>query len=163
MIDVILSWSEVLIAGNVAVQRIVAAKKNQWMNKHTTSNDSEGDLNHLIGCRGEMAVAKHYNLYWPPAGGQLDVVDVGAAISVRTRTKIGDDLAILPDDNPTLPYVLVIDQCPIMRLVGWFNGGDGKREEWFLKKFRPGSDGIYFVPQRVLLPIDQLVPQRRGC
>jgi hypothetical protein len=104
-----------------------------------------------------MAVAKHLNLYWPPAGGQLGMVDVGSAIQVRTRTKIGDDLAILPDDDPALPYVLVIDQCPVMRLVGWLPGQDGKREEWFHANFRPGSAGIYFVPQRVLLPVEQLV------
>ena len=151
-----LTWSEMMIAHMVAGQRIVLNAKNGAKPKHGAPEGIAGDMIHVLSTRGEMVVAKAFNLYWSGASGDYKAVDVGGLIEVRTVPVSTHRLMLHPDDKE-LPTVLVdASRSPEFRLCGWLMGQDGKRQDWWedpTGKDRPA----FFVPHASLLPLKKLL------
>ena len=85
--------------------------------------------NHIVGCRGECAVAKVLSLPWSVQAGVLTGVDVGGKVEARTR-RMPDphgDLAFRTKDKDDLPYVLVhAHRDGQLELIGWLYGHEAR-------------------------------------
>lgn len=112
---------------------------------------------HEVGCLGECAVARGFGLEWPRAG--MYDGDVGF-YEVRTTSKPYGDLRIHTSDPPDRPYVLVVNQCPSFRLVGYYRPRWGLLPEW-RKSRRPGDGSPFWVPQSDLCGIRDFARQLR--
>lgn len=159
---VTLTWSEMMIAYQVAAQRRIMNMKKGLRGKFGAPEGDGSEELDIISTRGEMAVAKGLNLYWSGSVGDYGAVDVGGLVEVRTRTKDWHSLIIHKEDKPESPYVLVdASRQPDMRLVGWMYARDAMDEKFWSDpsgKNRPA----YFVPQDALRPMDDLVSILRG-
>lgn len=147
-----LTNSELFVAHTVAGMRIAFSFKAHLRDKFDNGDEGRGsDYHHVRGARGEIAVAKAFNLYWPPAFGEFDRVDVGDCLQVRTVDTAFKPLTIRARDKDKCPFVLVdASACPIMRLVGWIMPADARRDEW--KADPNGSKSpAHFVPRDALL------------
>lgn len=153
-----LTWSELLIAHQIAAMRRVQNMKLKTAHKYGRNdpiNLEEGS--EISAIRGEMAVAKAFNCYWMGTVGQYGVVDVGGKIEVRTVTQASHKLILHPEDKDQYPFVLVnAGSCPEVELMGWMYGKDGKDEKYWddpTKTNRPA----YFIPRSDLRPMSELV------
>lgn len=154
---VTLTWAEMQIAYMVAGQRRIMNMKKGLAGRYGAPEGEGSEELDLIAARGEMAVAKALNLFWSGTVGDYGAVDVGGLIEVRTRTKHWHALILHPDDNDALPFVLAdASNPPNIRLAGWIMAKDGKKDEFWSdpsQKNRPA----YFVEQKHLLPMEELV------
>lgn len=151
-ITVTLAWSEVMQAALVAQMRRV---QNMAAGRNARFGAERGDGwgYDIEGACGEMAVAKHFGLYWSGAVGNLRAPDVGP-LQVRTRAKPYHDLILHPSDANDDAFVLVTGLAPTFRLIGWTVGHDGKRDEYWADP--AGGRPAFFVPQAALKPIAAL-------
>lgn len=100
---------------------------------------------HIEGCLGEMALAKHLDLFWGGNFENLDADDVGR-YQVRTSDRHNNRLIIHPSDPDDRAFVLVTGVAPEYRIHGWIRAGDAKRDEWWADPSRKNRPA-YFVPQ----------------
>lgn len=106
----------------------------------------------------EMAVAKHYGLYYAGHVGRLGEVDVGGLFEVRSIARERDRLIIHESDKDALPYILVRPEPGVgVHLLGWIFAKDGKQPAYLTDPTgeRPPA---YFVPQHKLRPMEELTP-----
>jgi len=129
----------------------------------------------VLGALGEMAVAKHFGVYWNGNLGDFRAKDVGGA-QVRTTDTPNGCLIVHPPphslgfsstgretrrkgDLATDPFILVAfkwetSSFPTFWLRGWLLGGHAQRSEFWRE------DGVrspaYFVPPDQLDPIERL-------
>lgn len=152
-----LSLSEIQIAYAVAGQRAVYNMKVGAQHRHGASQGLDSDVLDIIGCRGEMAVAKALNLFWSGAVGNYSAADVGGFVEVRSAMQPGHSLILHPDDRDEAPFVLCyVTRKPEIELLGWLWGRDGKAQRYWSDpsgKNRPA----FFVPQRELRPMPELI------
>lgn len=90
---------------------------------------------HIDGCLGEMAVAKHYGLYWTGNVGNLAAKDVHR-LQVRTRPFHNWDLILhspdekqpkkYPGDDDRDTFILVTGINGYYKIQGWILCADGK-------------------------------------
>lgn len=152
--NIILEKHEVLMAAFVGAQR----RTNSMFMGATHLAGYKGDAwsNDIQGAAGEVAVAKALNKYWEGATAyDPQKCDVGGYIDVRTRSQHNYDHLIRPADKDHVPQVLVTGMVPNFVLRGWLYGGEAKREEWL--QGHGGRDPAYFVPQRCLRSIPELM------
>lgn len=119
--------------------------------------DEKGDAydRHIVGVAGEIAVARVLDKYWNGSVNTFKVgADVGDSIQVRTRRRSGYDLVVRGNDRDDDYFVLVIEQMPALKVMGWMRGGAAKEERW-LQSYGGGARA-YFVPATELRPIDML-------
>ncbi len=107
---------------------------------------------HVLGCWGELAIAKELNIPWSRSVGQYDkrIPDVGI-FHVRCRSRHFYELIIRPDDVDELfPYVLVTTEDPPadIEIRGWIRRPDARREEWW--QTHGNRPGAWFVPHYAL-------------
>lgn len=109
---------------------------------------------HIVGCVGEMAVAKALGATWT---GSVDtfktVADLGHNIQVRHRTNPSWDLIVRSNDKNDDAFVLSRGMPPgAIEVVGWIRGVEAKKEEW-LKDYGGYGKPSYFVPSSELKEI----------
>lgn len=114
----------------------------------------------IIGCLGELAVAKATNKFWSGSLGNLKAKDVGG-IQVRATDYPQGRLILHPADADDDRFVLVRIAGTECDLRGWVFGKDGKQQKYWVEndpkwpKLRPA----FFVPDESLtrFPNDQKV------
>lgn len=147
-----LDLSDMHLAAIIGVERTIDAQKSGRAGRYGKSDapDFAGDVN---GCMGEVALAKHLDMFWSGTLGNILAADVGAHLQVRTTAYRDGHLLLHQPDNDDQPFVLAVIKLPKVMLVGWSFARDGKREEFW----RPGIDRpCFFVPQQQLRPIAEL-------
>lgn len=136
--------SEMLIAGNVAVQRY-AQNLARGKPEMYGAPDRYGFQYMIDGCFGELAVAKHKNWFWNGSVGNLLAKDVGN-VQVRA-TRMEQPALILHDkDLDGDIFILVKLMANTATLCGWLYGREGKQEQYW----STGKGGVrpaYFIPE----------------
>lgn len=144
---VTLSWFEIAMAGQVALQRVLFNLERGVREKHGAVSELGGFDYHFAGCIGELATAKHCNYYWTGGVGNFTVRDVGGQLQVRARTRASYELPLHPEDKDEDIFVLahvVAASLPRVRLSGWLRGQEGKQPQ-FWKDLGNGRPA-FFVP-----------------
>lgn len=153
MIQVGLTWPEVITASFVGVQRRVLSMKRGSVPAHGYADDSQAFDQDIQAACSEMAVAKALRIYWPAVFGRIDTTDgdVGfGAIQVRSTRRDGGCLILHPEDPDEHVFVLVTGAVPHFKVHGWLRASVAKTDEfWREDTGRPA----YFVPQHRLLPV----------
>ena len=120
-------------------------KKNGWLEELTP---------HIIGCVGEMAVAKALGISWT---GSVDtfntVADLGKNLQVRHRSNPNWDLIVRTNDKSDDIFVLSRGMPPgAVEVVGWIRGSEAKDDKW-LKDVGGYGRPSYFIPAHALKEI----------
>ena len=112
---------------------------------------------HIMGCIGELAVAKVIGVSWT---GSVDTFknesDLLGGIQVRHRSNPVFDLIVRENDNDDDVFILSRGLPPgAIEIAGWMKGRDAKRKEWLRD---PGGYGrpSYFVDCAHLQPMEDL-------
>lgn len=153
MITYRLSLSEMHLASVIGLQRALDAIRNDRQGRYGADNDAGFDL-HIIGCAGELALAKHLNVFWNGAFGDLSAADVWKHYQVRATTRFETGRLLLHrEDKDDQPFVLVRARLPLVVLVGWIFGRDGKQQQyWNEQTGRP----CFFIPAHALHDMHEL-------
>lgn len=156
---VALTYAEMQLAFTVAAQRQVMNMKLGAKHKYG-ANDATGMALNMMGCAGEMAVAKGLNLFWSGSVGDYDAVDVGGKVEVRSVSRPTDCLILHPDDRDGMPFVLCYNEpgTPKFNLLGWVWGKQGKDEKFWRDPQGTGRHA-FFVPQAELFRCEELAEQ----
>jgi hypothetical protein len=162
-IRVVLSRYEIEQALFVAGQRNKSAADRELHGAHGAPEGEEGEALHVVGCLGEKAVAKHFNLYWNGSIDNNDAPDVGGLLEVRTRTKDSYDLLLRDRDKKICPYVLVFGTVtsPVFILKGWTTLKEGRIPANIAR--HGGGPPAYFVTQSKLHPMSTLASYWAGA
>jgi hypothetical protein len=112
---------------------------------------------HVLGAKGELAVAQYLNLevhVFKDETPNRGSVDLPPNIDVKTRSKHWMDLVIQLDDSPTKVFVHATSEDDVVRLHGWTYGGRVMKPAFHQDpaKGRPA----YFVRPWALFPMNQL-------
>jgi hypothetical protein len=154
MIEVKLTWPEIMMAHYVASQRQV--QNIMTGAKHKYGFEGDGEQTHARGCIGELAVAKVFNRFWSGSVGNRKVADVGVKLEVRTVDTPYKCLMMHDDDKDDSPYILAdATDLPFVRLVGWKLGRDCKQKHYWEEKAN-NKRPAYFVPREDLEPMERL-------
>ena len=148
-----LSGSELHLATMVGVQRALDAIRNGRKQRYGRDPGPAFDEN-IFAAAGEMALAKHFIMFWNGAFGNFEAADVGWQYQVRATEYLNGHLLLHPDDKDDQPFVLAIAQLPVITLAGWVWGRDGKLDNYWAEP-RPHRP-CYCVPQSALTDVDQL-------
>ena len=92
----------VLNENEAAFATYVGKARRQWaierrlaeVNNLPTSSATREKFD-VIGATGELAAAKFFNLFWSPAIGRLDGIDVGGFLEIRIRSGATYELLML--------------------------------------------------------------------
>lgn len=156
--EVPLTWPEIGLAVHEATNRAINAKSKGIRPKHGASTAFFDGLRiDVLGCLGELAVAKGLNRSW---SGQHEIHSPDAAncIEVKTVDQDSKNLFVLIDDRIKQPEFSVLAYVPSpcrVILKGWIYTEEGKQES-NLFEGRPGHP-VYRVMQRDLRPMPELV------
>lgn len=155
---VTLTPPELYFAANMGVLRQCTNLRDGRVDAHGLPlRDEKGWFYSILGCCGELAVAKALGIYWSGNLGDLKADDVGE-LQVRTSTKKLARLIIRDTDRSDRVFVLVCGLPPELIIHGWVKAGDAKRMEEF--RTDPGErEPAFFIPRDALRPIAEL---RRG-
>lgn len=158
MIEIELSNSEIALAAQGGVFRQLAAMRARLHDPDAHHRDPMEA--HVSGAIAEWAVSRLLRLPWDPNvgirwAGQV-AGDVGQ-IEVRSTALPHGCLIAHNYSFDDRPYVLVLtNRAPVYVACGWLMGGDCKDARWWRAHVpRPA----YFVPQRALRPIEELIPK----
>jgi hypothetical protein len=111
---------------------------------------------HIDGACAEMAVAKHFGVYWDASVDRYgSTYDVGK-MQVRSSWSV-PDLKVKPSDADWVYVVFAWGQAPTFDLCGWIVAGEAKRPEWYHDRGNGGAYA-YWVPQSQLRPMRELTP-----
>ncbi len=131
----------------------------------------EGWTSNVVGTVGEKAVAKHYNLYWSGAFGDLSAADV-CGLQVRTSQQGWADLRINTDDTDSDIFVLVTledclggeKDCRILAtLQGWAYAEEAKANPDWYREGKKGTTKRHWMPQSELHPMSELKHMKSGA
>lgn len=154
-----LTWSEMLIATNIAAMRRIFALKANCGSTHGSKRPAdEGAWEpDFFSCQSELAVAKYLNLFWSGSVGDVEGIDVGGCVEVRTIRSSDHRLRLHEDDKDHLPYVLVYATPPLFDLRGWCYARDGKQRELWSDP-TGANRPAYWIPQNsgLLRPVSEL-------
>jgi hypothetical protein len=150
-----LSPSEMHIAAIAGVQRALDGIRRNRQARYGCEAGAGFDLN-IIGCAGELALAKCLDRFWNGAFGSLSAADVARQYQVRASAYNGPNAGLIlhPGDNDQQAFVKVLVRLPQVTLIGWLFGRDGKQDRFWteLQAGRP----CYLVPHPLLRPIAEL-------
>lgn len=122
-------------------------KKNGWLEEHSV---------HVVGCVGELAVAKAIGVTWSGDVDTFKLPDLPGNIQVRHRSNPNWDLIVRQDAKDDEVYVLSRGMPPgIIEVAGWIKAGDAKQEQW-LKDWGNYGKPSYFVPSDALNRMEDL-------
>jgi hypothetical protein len=152
---VALTSAQLSMAAHVAVMRRIANQQNNVKPKYgapTGIGSWEFDLN---ACAAEVAVAKHFNLFWCGTVNDYGALDVGGLINVRQTHHAHGRLRLHPPDCDDVPFVLATGTNGTFNLRGWLFASEGKQQRWWCD---PTGDArpAFFVPQHELHDMEVL-------
>lgn len=148
MIEVQLSNLEMMIAAHVGATRSVASLN---YNKEKQSDKSQFVID-VDGAAAEMAVAKHFNIYWVPtvnAGKAADVMHY----QVRQTQHDNGRLLVREKDKKEEKYILVTGVMNTFRIRGWMWLSEAKQEKYYEHK---SGLPAWWVPQSDLHPMETI-------
>lgn len=145
MVVIELTKPEMIIAASVGILRqIENIEKGRQYNYGSTEQNAW--QKHIEGSAGEMALAKHLNVWWSGMFAfRKHDVDV---YQVRTASRDRDSLILHREDEDKDPFVLLIGIHGRYEIRGWIYAAHGKREEWWRDPV--GGRPAFFVPQESL-------------
>jgi hypothetical protein len=115
-----------------------------------------GYSNNLVGCCGEMAVAKWLGVPWDATVDGFKAVADQSGLEVRTRTKDYYELFLRPRDPVARKYILVTRRSPhIYMLRGWAWGGE-VMDKGIEKDFGNRGQVVYVLSHAGLRPMETL-------
>lgn len=160
-IEVALSLHEVLIAANVGVRRRLAIIKDRSPDMYGQKPEHDGWQCHIEGSGAELAVAKHFDLFWSGHVGDYKAFDVGPYEVRQTPHHNGHLILQHKDlDKGDAPCILVTGSTPVFRLAGWIYGFEGLVNKYYTDKPRNGRPA-FWIPQSDLRPMSSLPPPAR--
>lgn len=106
----------------------------------------------LNGIKYEMVVAKYFGFEYDGDIGKPGRFDVGGKYEVRGTKYINGHLILNPEDKDAI-YILVVGDGNEFDIVGWIDGKEGKKDEYWRTDTRYPC---YFVPQSALKNIELL-------
>jgi hypothetical protein len=141
MIQIQLTTPEILLAGNVGLMRAVQNFSRGTKERYgATGNLLQRDI---IGAIGELALAKHLNVYWAGSVGNWKARDV-AGFQVRASDLYSPSLILHDEDKDTDIFVCVGIDGTMATILGAIQGLEGKLPKWWRSDLdRPA----YFVRQ----------------
>jgi len=144
-----LDWTELLVCGVIGVVRRVASLQNGRRDQGLGPSDWTVDIE---GVAGELAVARHLDVYCMPKVNSFKVADV-AGYHVRSTKYSDGKLIIRPKDDEDAPYILTVTgDLPHVRVIGLLPAGrDARKPEYDYK------GDSWWVPQEHLVDL----PERR--
>ena len=147
---VALTWSELIQAGQVGVQRQCENLKNGAEQAHGATSLNSWQR-HIDGALGECALAKFLGVYWAGKGKMRDP-DVGS-VDVRCTRYADGHLTLHKGDPDDRRFYLLtgIEGKYIVR--GWILARDGKREEYW-SDLAHDKRYAFNVPQSALHAIE---------
>ena len=150
VIAVTLTEPEIAIAFMVAGQR-------EGMNFHNGAQQNYGNDGTdwgkpVIGCMGEMALAKYKDRYWSGNVGNYDAADVGRNMEVRATTLTSGNLLLHDEDKDHHFYFLAIIAQHTVYLHGYIKGAVGKDKGKYWDATLPYP--AYRVPRLHLTPME---------
>jgi hypothetical protein len=151
MVAVTLAWHEYAMASEIGRLRQLASVRHGRRDQH--GFEGLGWSEHIEGACGELAVAKHLNVYWDGSVDTFKADDL-PHLQVRTRSLHHYDLLVRPQDSDEAIWVHVTGRCPVYRVHGWLYGHEAKKPCWL--QAVGGRPPAYFVPQAALHSIDDL-------
>ena len=153
-----LTQTEVILATWVGTLRYNAAGQSRLGAAHGFNGD--GLIVDIDGALCECAVAKWANVFWSGTVGEVGGHDAGRLQVRGTRHPIGK-LILHPTDPDDRAFILVVNDCPTFKLVGWIYARDGKRQEWWADPTRTKRPA-FFVPHGNLAPMAMLDARDAG-
>ena len=149
-----LTPSEMLLASQLGVMRMVQNIRDKSKSKNGAPTDSQAWAINIIGAMGEACVSKWGGIWWSGALGNYKADDSGK-LQVRTVDHPKKRLIIHDEDKDDRPYLLVYADAPEFYIKGWIMGADGKN-----KKYWSDPQGTqrhaYFVKDEDLISINEL-------
>lgn len=140
---------EMIMAAYVGLRRHIEKFDSKLKNNH--GNPRFGWHTNVEGACAELAVAKHFGVYWDGSVNTYKAPDV-CGWQVR-HTELDDGSLIVRDDDANdQAFVLVTGQAPEYELRGWLYGREAKRAEWHYRSGTP----CWMVPQKSLSSIELL-------
>lgn len=111
----------------------------------------------IRGVEAEWAASIMLNLYWRPAIGLINQLDVGGLIEVKSTDLDQGKLIIRPKDKGWAPFVLVINQDGNCRIPPrcWIIGDEARKMKEPEKVNSWGA--AHFMAQEELWPLDSLI------
>ena len=166
---VVLTPNEWRFAVDTALSINEFANINGLKHNYDASNDDTFDMS-IIGCAGELAVAKYFNVFWAGKVGDIQSFDVaGIDVEVRATQHLLGKLILHPrateetkGDKADTPYVLAVYVQPtasiqkhMFRLPGWILSDDAWNTFEFKDHFQTKRP-CYAIAQGHLRPMPEL-------
>lgn len=144
-----LTYAEMQVAATVGIQRYLQNLKLKTEPAYGAEDNTAASGLDVLGCIGEMAVAKYFNKYWSGAVGNYQAADVDR-YQVRSTMYRAGRLILHREDDPCI-FILVIITHNLCKLAGWIHADDG-RDEKYWKDIGNGRPA-FWVPQNDLIPM----------
>ena len=162
MLEIKLDEYEILAAGHTALLRITESMRQNINWGHGYKGTfSKKIADSMSGTLGELAVAKclkvHFNYHVNNFRG-ADLYYKNKRIQVRTQEPKPDNFLIIRQDSSANEiYILVVDRCPIFRIIGYINSSDviGKTECLTDCGYK-NRPKVYAVDWQSLFPIEMI-------
>ena len=149
-----LTPSEMLIAGQLGLMRMVQNIRDSRQSKYGAPTDSQAWAINIVGAMGEACVAKWGGLWWSGSLGNFKADDAGK-LQVRTVDHEKKRLILHDDDKDDRPYILVHADAPDFYIKGWVIGAEGKDKKYWSDP-QGTNRHAYFVPDDDLISINEL-------
>jgi len=151
-----LTWAELIMAASAGVLRRVQNAKHRTEQRFGSSRAESSWQNEIIGCIGEVGLAKYKNRFWMGAIGNYRAADTSRIYHVRATECPNGRLIIHKEDPDDAPFVLARVRENEVTLVGWLYGREGKRSEWWYAPPNHPNWQAFFVPNDELHDMDDL-------
>lgn len=146
MTEIVLDWSEMILAAQAGVLRQVENIKKGVKPAYGAGNEKDWQYG-IEGAMGEFALAKYLGVFWHGKG-KMWGDDVGS-YQVRTSSRNNGDLILHPKDDDEKIYWLVTGLNGKYWIRGYIKAKDGKLDKWW--RDPAGDRPAFFVPQSELI------------
>lgn len=143
---------EMIVAAQVGSMRRIASMKRQ-LNHNIHSEKSDWNMD-IYGAAAEMAVGKHFNIYWKPTVNAGKAPDVGR-FQVRATTHQNGHLLIRENDEKNEQFIFVTADQQTFKIIGWIWSDDAKKDKFWKPADHTGA-GAWWVPQSALQPMETI-------
>ena len=159
--EITLDLYEMQSASHLGILRCLESKKykeNWGYNYKGYLNDQMAKS--ISGSMGEVALAKFLKIkfeYHCNVGGVPDLIFKDLRLQIRTQLpKNNNSLIIRPKAKPNELYILVIDESPKFKILGFVNSTYVLGQEKWKTTFGLDRPFCYSIPPDKLTPIDLL-------
>jgi hypothetical protein len=130
-VAVLLTWSELTVAGQIGVLRRVASlQKGRDDQGHYSEEGPTDWAMDIDGAVAEIGFAKYRNVFCIPTINTFKAHDV-AGYQIRSTTRTDGRLIIRPGDFDDDDFILAITKAPRVLLVGMINARQAKVPEFW--------------------------------